>query len=225
MRVIPQTERIEPMGAGIHHIQPAGGRYVQIKAVLTGDSQGRVTPAVHSFTIGYNDDASAPDTGGMNLKGYSTTAKTAELAGVDVQLPEILFRMERRNRCGNGYRCVYVYLAQMRSDPATAGIPQQGRSYSYHRVGIRNVYYLKIKAKKQSRLFSSAAVDFSFTYEGISPVATATISTQAQWDVPRLRKAPYMFQVPTGGTVLCLPPATDHFSFDNRYCRSNGARE
>ncbi len=169
-----------------------GGRYVQIKAVLTGDSQGRVTPAVHSFTIGYNDDASAPDTGGMNLKGYSTTAKTAELAGGGTfNYRNPYFEWNAATDAETGIDAYYVYFGtNAGADPATAGIPQQGRSYSVSQ-GLESgtVYYLKIKAKNKAGYFSSASVDFSFTYEGISPVATATISTQAQWDDPQATKS------------------------------------
>jgi hypothetical protein len=168
------------------------GRYAQIKTVLTGNEEGTVTPIVQSFTFAYNDDTTPPVITGLNLRGYSNSSKTTALTEAQTYSHRNpYFEWNAATDSETGIDSYYVYFGdQTGADPATAGFSQQERSYTVSSGLVTGTtYYLKVKAKNKAGNFSSTSADFSFTYEGISPIATATIEKQSDWDDPQATKS------------------------------------
>ena len=167
------------------------GRYAQIKAVLTGKPDGSTTPVIDSFTFGYNDDITPPVITGLDLKAYSSSSKTTELTDTETYSHRNpYFEWNAAVDSETGVEGYYVYFGdQSAYDPVTYGSFQGTTNYTVSSNLVSGTtYYLKVKAKNKVG-YISASTDFSFEYEGISPVTTTTIATQSDWDDAQASKS------------------------------------
>lgn len=189
-------------------INSPAGRYLQIKAVLTGKADGLVTPIVDSFTFGYNDDASAPVVTGLNLLAYTSSTKTTALtSGQTYNHRTPYFEWTAATDSESGVDGYYIYFGSNNAlDPVTSGSFQQTTNYTVSTGLVSgSTYYFKVKAKNKAG-YSSASTDFSFVYQGISPVLLLQVLAHNPIGMMlKLRKAPYTLQALVGGiNPICI---------------------
>lgn len=157
-------------------------RYIQIKAVLTGN--GTTTPTLSGFTIDYDSDVSPPETSSISVTGLSTGGGTALTTGGTYTYPTPYFSWTGATDTETGLEGYYVYYGSNASaDPISLGAFQYTTNYQ---VGTNMVagttYYLLIKAKDKIGNISDTITAFTYTYNGVSPATTRTVSTQGDFE-------------------------------------------
>src|SRR3989339_318741 len=170
----------EEISGGVVTSSPS--RFIQIKAVLTGD--GTDSPTLSDFTINYDSDTTAPDTGSLSVSGYSSNSGTSLTSGQSYNYRNPYFSWSGVTDTETGLDGYYVYFgSNAAADPETLGTYQSDAHYTVA-TGMTNgeTYYLRIKAKDKLGNKSDAVAGFSYIYSGISPATTTTLTNQADWD-------------------------------------------
>jgi len=158
-------------------------RYIQIKAVLTGD--GTNSPTLSDFTIDYDSDVTAPVTSSFTVSGYSASGGTALTSGQSYSHRNPYFTFTGATDVQSGIDGYYVYFGSNASaDPETLGVYQYATNYTVATSMINGTtYYLLIKVKDKLGNKSEAVTGFTYIYNGISPATTTSLITnQADWD-------------------------------------------
>lgn len=153
-------------------------RYLQIKAVLlpsTGNSQ---SPVLHSVTISYTGDTTAP----TNPNSFSGTSQqiggTSLTSGETYSAINPYFSWTGASDGQTSVEGYYVYFGTNEAaDPESVGEFQTTSNYTVTTPFATGSYYLRIKTKDTAGNVSAATTGFTYVYNGISPAQSLSVST------------------------------------------------
>lgn len=164
------------------NIQSPKNRYLQIKAVLSGD--GSTTPIISNISVDYERETDAP-TLPAQFTAYSRNGGASLSTGQTYKWQHPYFTWDGANdgTGGSGIDGYYVYFGtDSGANPETAGNYQTTKNYTVtDPMTAGEVYYVRIKVKDKLGNVSQAATFFSYRYFYISPPGTITQTSDADF--------------------------------------------
>lgn len=166
------------------NVQSQPRRYTQFKVELDGAGDGSETPSIDSFTFAYNPDDTGPDMSSFAVQGFVATGGAQITSGNSYPGVHPYFQWNGASETLSSLDGYYVYFGtNALATPSTDGTYQTVANYTVTAgMAYGQTYYLRIQAKDSSSNISEIIPGFVYTYTGISPTTTTTITTQADWD-------------------------------------------
>lgn len=163
-------------------ISSAANRYLQVRATLVPSTGNAATPTLHSITISYAGDTTAP-TNPTSTTGLSQEVSgTALTSGESYTYTNPYFAWTGQADGQTSVAGFYVYFGTNASaDPEAVGDYQTTANYTVTAPLSTGTYYLRIKTKDTKGNISAAATLFTYGYSGVSPAQSLTVTDSADF--------------------------------------------
>lgn len=157
-------------------------RYIQIRSTLNSSTGQVQTPILHSVTVTYNGDTTAPGNP-TSVTGLSQqVGGTTITSGTSYVYSHPYLSWSGASDTESSIDGYYVYFGSSSSaDPETAGNYQSTSSYTVTTPLSTGSYYLRIKTKDTAGNISSTYAGFTYVYAGVSPPLSVTKTTTSDF--------------------------------------------
>jgi len=145
-------------------------RYIQIRAALQSSTNQVQTPVLHSVTINYAGDTTAPSNPSTVTGLSQQVGGTSITSGTSYTYSHPYFSWSGAADTESSIAGYYVYLGtDNTADPESAGNYQATSNYTFTQPLSTGTYYLRIKTKDAAGNISGAYAAFTYVYAGVSP--------------------------------------------------------
>ncbi len=157
-------------------------KYIQVRATLIASTGGAQTPVLHSISIEYAADSSAPTNPTTFVGKPQEVSEESLVSGEAYTHVNPYFSWSGHEDGQTAIDGFFVYFGTNESaDPASVGEYQIGTSYVATEPFSTGTYYLRLKTKDTAGNVSEATTGFTYIYNGISPAQSLSVAESADF--------------------------------------------
>ncbi|MFZ1721749.1 MAG: hypothetical protein WAU07_04540 [Microgenomates group bacterium] len=157
-------------------------RYIQVRATLLASTTGEHTPVLHSISINYNSDTTAPSNPSSFTGKPQEISEDSLVSGQSYPHVNPYFSWTGHADGQTTVAGFHVYFGTNESaDPAVLGDYQTATSYIATEPFTTGTYYLRVKTQDSAGNISAAITGFTYIYNGISPAQSITVTQTADF--------------------------------------------